>query len=216
MVMRALFLLLVTFAACERAPAGLPLGKHSGHRHLAERWDKDPIVEDLKNVPTLAEMRRYGITYDDQVARTKALLAILERHDLSALSKVLTPWFRDLDETGGSDELCTLAQYLNRITTRFARFSRPKFTLQTDTLRWSILRAKIGKSPCVATKAKALYVATFHDEADGQEYSGTYGIEIRLVWSDREPHGLVSGLGFLPGSINPVETKQQSNQDGML
>jgi hypothetical protein len=205
--MRTLFLSLAILLACERASAGLPLGKPSGHHHQADPWDKDPIVEDLKNVPTLAEMRCYGITYDDQVARTKALLAILERHDLSALSKILTPWFRDLDETGGSDEVCTLAQYLNRITPRFARFSRPKFTLQTDTLRWSIVRAKIGKSPCVATTAKALYVAAFHDEADGQEYSGTFGIEIRLVWSDREPHGLVSGLGFLSGSINPVETK---------
>jgi hypothetical protein len=84
--MRTLFLSLAILLACERASAGLPLGKPSGHHHQAGPWDKDPIVEDLKNVPALAEMRRYGITYDDQVARTKALLAILERHDLSAFA----------------------------------------------------------------------------------------------------------------------------------
>ena len=208
----AILALLLTALLVGTSLAGLPLGKPKD----LPRWQKGPIIEDSKRVPTPEQMHRYGICYEDQVTRVKAFLAALEGCDWAALSKMLAAAVYLTNERDGNSCMYSREECLNRLIASCARFSELRFALRTDTLRWSVHRDSDGQ--IVHSTAKALCVTTYHNDANGQNYSGTYGVEIEVAWGPAAglwgagPSGIITNIGFLNGNVKPGESKEQGDR----
>jgi hypothetical protein len=208
--LRALRATLVLLVFSVNAIGGLPLGKTKDH------WWQDPIIEDPKHCPTDEQMHRYGICYEDQVTRVKAFLAALEGCDWAALSKMLAAAVYLTNERDGNSRMYSREECLNRLIASCARFSELRFALRTDTLRWNVHRDSDGQ--IIHSTAKALCITTYHNDANGQNYSGTYGVEIEVAWGPAAglwgagPSGIITNIGFLNGNVKPAESKEQDDR----